>query len=349
MSGIGTVITAGDYNALIGYDPTTTLNKFNAVWGTGSGKFGYGQTPLVPLEDPTVALDDRIKLSNWLYLANAVIDAKNHQGISTSVITLPSNATGAPTGTISATTLVQLTTAIKDTYAAHLSAQQQGTFVDTQVQNSSTWRNSIEFTFVVTFANGDAARYFFNCGGQLSLRFGSSPGFQINAIMQKLGESAGTLVISSPNVETIKIAGTEYKGVTKIGGSAPAAVDPRFTTERYGVVSYNQIESTLGYYGLSNSFQEMFKQSVGSVPSTALRYNYYDGSYISVTAKTNGPQGTHGDNGNVLTIKVLWDQVPNGLQVAAGTTTTLTVRPPIDDLPDKPWNNPVVSGTVSGD
>jgi hypothetical protein len=349
MSVKGNLISAADYNALIGTNPTTDLNTFNAVWATGSGKFGYGQTPIASLVDPSIAIDDRIKLSAWTNLVTSVNTAKTHLGISTSVITIPSTVTAAPTGIVFGDSLDKLTQSIKDIYANHLNTAAQGTSTDTRVVNSSTWRDAIEFTFIVTFANGDAARYFFNLGGQLALTFGAAPGFRINAIMSQLASSAGTLVISSPSVETVKIAGTEYKGITKVGGTNPTAVPKEFTGQRYGVVTYNDLSSSIGYYGMTTTEQVIFRQSVGSVPSTELRYNYYDGSYIQVSAKTNGNQTVNGDNGNVVTIKVLWDQVPNGLQVAAGTSTTLTIRPPLlTSGMTQSWGTPVVNGTVSG-
>lgn len=344
MSVIGNTITAADYNTIVGYDPTTNLNTFNAVWGTGSGKFGYGQTPLANVDDPVTAADDIIKYQAWANLVTSVASAGLHQGTSITAVQTP--VQGA---TILGDTLTKVTASITDLYASHLNATSQGTSANYPAVNSSTWRNSIEFTHIVTFADGEAARYFFNCGGQLALTFSSPPGIQINALMSKLGENAGTLVISSPNVETIKVAGRDYQGITKVGGAAPAALDPRFTTERYGVQSFNNIISTVGYHGMSSSYQEVFKQSVGGFPSSAPRYNYYDGSYISVNVKSNGPQGVHGDNGNVITIKTLWDQVPDGLQVTAGTTTTLTVRPPFLRVGmTKSWGTPVVSSTVSG-
>lgn len=349
MSGIGTLVTASDYNAIVGYDPTTNLNTFNAVWGTGSGKYGYGQTPLVNIDNPEFTLtDDSIRYEAWTALVNSVALAGAHQGTS---ITQVQNTSLMPNqgSIIQSETLTKTAASIVDLYSKNLNAAAQGTSETYAAVNSSTWRNSIEFTHIVTFADGEAARFFFNCGGQLALTFSSPPGIQINALMSKLGENAGTLVISSPNVETIKIAGTNYQGITKVGGTAPASLDPRFTTERYGVQSFNNILSTVGYHGMSTSYQEVFKQSVGGFPSSAPRYNYYDGSYISVNVKTNAPTGVHGDNGNVITIKTLWDQVPDGLQVTAGTTTTLTVRPPLLRVGmTKSWGTPVVSSTVSG-
>lgn len=347
MSGIGTLVTAADYNAIVGFDPTTNLDTFNAVWGTGSGKYGYGQTPLDNLDDPnanyiTIASD------KWITLVNAVALTGLHQGTSTTQIK-NTPLMPAPGGLVQSDVLTKTASNIINLYSNHLNAAGQGTTIPYQVVNDNTWRNSIEFTHTVTFADPESTRYFFNCGGQLALTFGAAPGIQINALMANLSQNAGTVVFSSPNVETIKIAGTDYKGVTKVGGTNPLALDPRFTTERYGVESFNSIASTYGYYGMSTSYVEVFKQSVGGFPSLQPRYHYYDGSYISVSVKCNGPQGVHGDNGNVITIKTLWDQVPNGLQVTAGTSTTLSVRPPLLRTGmTRSWGIPVVSGVVSG-
>mgnify|MGYP006266477919 FL=1 len=349
MSLVGDIVLASDYNSIVGYNPTTALNTFNAVWGTGAGKFGYGQTPLATIDDPAFTLtDDQIKGQLWIDLVNAVALSSDHQATSITKVQGTSSMPAVGT-TIKADTYNKTASAIVDLYTKHLNAANQGTSQYYPAVNGSIWRDAIEFTHTITFADGEKARYFFNCGGQLKLTFSSAPGIQINALMAKLGEIAGTLVISSPNVETIKIAGKNYNGVTKVGGSDPVKVDSRFTTERYGVQTFNDIASTVGYYGMSQSFQEIFKQSVGGFPSSSVRYNYYDGSYIKVNVKTNGPQGVNGDNGNVITIKTVWEQVPNGLQVTAGTTTTLAVCPPLLRTGmTKSWDDPVVSSTVSG-
>jgi hypothetical protein len=347
MSGIGTLVTAADYNNAVGHNPTTDLNTFNAVWGTGSGKFGYGQTPLTNIEDPNTH-DITVAADKWIDLVNDVSLAGLHQG---TAITQIKNTPSMPAagGLVQADVLTKITSSVENLYTNHLNAAGQGTSIPYQVVNQNTWRNSIEFVHTITFSDAESTRFFFNCGGQLALTFGAAPGIQINALMANLATNAGTVVFSSPNVETIKIAGIDYKGVTKVGGTSPLSLDPRFTTERYGVQSFNDIVSTAGYYGMSTSYQEVFKQSVGGFPSLQPRYHYYDGSYISVSVKCNGPQGVYGDNGNVITIKTLWDQIPNGLQVTAGTSTTLSVRPPLlRSGMTKSWGIPVVSGVVSG-
>jgi hypothetical protein len=350
MSVLGNTVTAADFNNLIGYDPTTTLNTFNAVWGTGSGKFGYGQTPIPNLDNPDTTLgDDIIKAEAWSNLILSAATSAAHQG---TVITPVYNTSYMPAAgvQIQAETLARITSGVTSLYTSHLNATSQGTSANYPEVNSSSWNRSILFEHTVTFADGDSARYFFNCGGQLALTFSSPPGTKINALMSKLGESAGTLVISSPNVETIKIATTNYQGVTKIGGVVPPPVDTRYTKERYGVKIFNQISPTIGYYGMSTSYQEIFKQSAGGFPTQSTRYNYYDGSYIGVYVKTNGPQGTRGDNGNVITVRTVWDQVPDGLPVTPGTTTTLTVRPPfLRTGMTKSWGTPVVSSRLTGD
>ena len=365
-SKVGTIITANDYNGLVGYDPTTTENTFNAIWGVGAGKIGYGQPALPNLPDPAVALtspnynydkitfptspgdDDKPVLSIWSKLVNSVNVARLHQGTSVPVI-LGTDYEPKDNVTVKGETLTRLISSVENLYAKSLNAAAQGTSVSYPMGNGGTWRNSLEFTHIVTFADGEAARYFFNCGGQLALTFSSPPGLRIDALMNSLGTNCGTLVISSPNTETIEIVGKKYQGVTRVDGKDPDPVDPLYTTAKYGVQTFHSIVPSAGYYGMTTEFQEIFKQSVGGFQTAEPRYNYYDGSYISVKVKTNNPQGTNGDNGNVITIVTTWDQVPDGLQVTAGTKTTLTVRPPLlRSGMVKSWGTPVVNSTIIG-
>jgi hypothetical protein len=186
MSVIGNTVTAADFNNLVGYDPTTTLNTFNAVWGTGSGKFGYGQTPIPNLDDPDVTLgDDIIKADAWTNLVLSVDTAAAHQGtVITSVYGTPyMPAAGVM---IQASTLSRIISSVTGLYASNLNATSQGTSANYPEVNYSSWNRAILFEHLVTFADGDAARYFFNCGGQLALTFSSPPGTKVNALMSKL-------------------------------------------------------------------------------------------------------------------------------------------------------------------
>jgi hypothetical protein len=94
---------------------------------------------------------------------------------------------------------------------------------------------------------------------------------------------------------------------------------------------------------LNTSNIEIFKQFATGTPSG------YVGSYITVNVRTNGTQGSNGDNGNIITITTTWDEVPNGLSVSANTTTTVTARPPSTSyLSTASWGTPALASSVTG-
>jgi hypothetical protein len=64
--------------------------------------------------------------------------------------------------------------------------------------------------------------------------------------------------------------------------------------------------------------------------------------------KTNGTQGVHGDNGNVITITTVWTEDPTGLYVA-GTGTTVTLRKPSTSTGlQNSWGTITLAGSVTG-
>jgi hypothetical protein len=181
----------------------------------------------------------------------------------------------------------------------------------------------------VTFASGDAARYFFNAGGQIKLTFSHPTGGGVDALYNALASACGTVVLSAPSTGTVTIAGTSYNGVTKIGGLGTTSV----------------LTQNVGYYGLTSTFQNIFQQLATGSPAG------YVGSLISVSAKTNGSTGSNGDNGSVITFTTLWDEVPDGgstLPLSSGSTTTVTIVPPASTYITSTWGTPTVSGSVTG-
>lgn len=331
----GSTVAALDFNSLVGTNPTTTQNTLNSILSTGSGEFGYGQDPV-----STVAVGGSITAENWFDLMSKIMLIGAHQGTSLTGMIAP------VIGQI-VTEDPALPSNLQKIYSKRFDAALQGTTTSTTTENIGIWRNSLTFHHVVTFSSGDAARYFFNMGGQLALTFNSPNGFGINQLLNKLSMDCGTVLLSAPSIGQAKIAGVEYDGVSKIGGTASAGFSGRYAQGSYALQNTNKIVPTLGYHGLNSTYQEIFKQTVGGFPS---RYAYYEGSYISIQAKTNGPQGLNGDNGSIIEFQTIWNQVPNGLQVSTGTTTTLTVKPPyLRSGLTKSWGTPVVTGTVDAE
>lgn len=314
-------IEAKDFNDDIkGSTTSTTSTNINSVWSVGSGKGGYGQTVV-----PSISVAGKVTASEWAAIISTVTNTASHQGTPITAITAPT--TGSPVVYYSA-----LPTNITNVYAGKNNAAAQGSSITGTVTNATTWYNAITFTQTVTFASGDAARYFFNAGGQIALTFAHPTGSGINGLFNALGTSCGTVVVSSPNTGTATIAATNYNGITKVGGAGTVTT----------------ILPNVGYWGLTTTNQEVFKQFGGSFTNPIPGGGTYSQNFLSVNVKTNGAQGSNGDNGSIITISTTWDEVPNGLVASAGTAVTVTVKPPSTTYITNTWGTPAIAGSVTG-
>lgn len=307
-------ISATDYNALVGGNPVTSSGTLNTVWATGGTTAGYGQPALA-----NVTVGQTVAASEWANLVNKTANAATHQGTTITAVTAP-----VVGGTI--TYLSAIPTNLTTIYAPRLNAATQGTTVANTATYGSTWSTQITFTHTVSFANGDAARYFFNSGGQLKVTC-SNPNNAagINLLLNNLASNVGTVVLSAPSSGTATIASTSYNGITKVGGGGNAPT-----------VSTNN-----GYYALTTSNANVFTQTASTGPSG------YLSTYIRVIAKSNGTQGSNGDTGSIITLYTLWDEVPDGLTVGTGSATTVTaVVPELTNLSNS-WGTITVTGTVA--
>ena len=307
-------IAANDYNSLIGANPGSTANVLNTVWSTGSGGAGYGQTGLA-----NVAVGDTVTASSWANLITRTANSASHQSSSITSVTAPSSGN---TITYNANVVTNLQTI----YTNRLNAvSQSGTTANTATYGS-TWINAITFTHTITFANGDATRYFFNSGGQLAITCAHPSGSGINLLLNNLASNVGTVVLSSPTTGTASIAGTSYNGVTKVGGGG----------------STPTVSTNSGYYNWTTANANVFYQTASTGPAGYLSTN------INIFVKTNGTVGSNGDKGNVITVYTVWDEIPNGLTVTTGSATTVTIRPPETTYIGNSWGTPTIGGTVTG-
>lgn len=307
-------IQATDYNTLIGANPGSTANVLNTVWSTGSGFAGYGQTALA-----NVSVGQTVGASEWANLVTKTASAASHQSSSITSVTAPVSG-----GTI--TYNANVVTNLQTIYSNKLNAvSQSGTTANTATYGS-TWLNAITFTHTVTFANGDAARYFFNSGGQLAVTCSHPTGSGINLLLNNLCSNVGTVVLSSPTSGTASIAGTSYNGVTRVGGGGNSPT----------------ISTNSGYYAWTTANANVYYQTASTGPAGYLSTN------INMFVKTNGTQGSNGDTGSIVTIYTVWDEIPNGLTVSTGSATTVTIRPPETTYIANTWGTPTVGGVVSG-
>lgn len=307
------LIQASDFNTFVGNATSgiSTANTLNTVWGIGVLNNGYGQTGVSQVNQYNL-----VSYTDWQNLINTTTTIANHQGTAITAVFSPNQGDLIAVNNAISTNLTSI-------YNNRLNAAQQGTTSSTATTNSTAWQAAITFTQTVTFASANAARYFFNAGGQIALTFSHPTGTGVNALLNTLATRCGTIVLSAGSCT---IAGTAYTGTTKIGGSGTP------TTLSTGV----------GFYNLTTVNQEIFKQTAtGLTPAT------YAGTLISVNVRMNAVPGT----GSIITFTTLFDEIPNGgsfLPLTSGTVTTITVRPPSNAYITNTWGTPSVSGVVSG-
>lgn len=310
------LIEATDFNTLVGGNPTATANTLNATWATGSGTAGYGQTAVA-----NVAVGNSVVATGqWNALVSNTASAASHQGSSISSVTAPTAG-----GTI--TYLSAIPTNLQTIYGNRLNAATQGSTTANTATFGSTWSAGLTFTHTATFANGDAARYFFNSGGQIKMTVSHPAGTGIDLLFNNLASNVGTVVMSAPTSGTITIIPPNtYAGIQKVGGGGNSPT----------------VDSTKGYYGLTTANATVFTQTASTGPSG------YLGTFIRFIAKSNGTQGSNGDAGSVITIYTIWDEVPDGLVVSSGSATTMTLSLPETTNIANSWGAITLSGTVTG-
>ena len=309
------LIQSTDFNTFVGGNPTTTANTLNATWATGGGTAGYGQTAVA-----NVAVGNTVVATGqWNALVANTASAATHQGSSITSVTAPTAG-----GTI--TYLSAIPTNLTTIYSNRLNAATQGSTTANTATYGSAWQNQLTFTHTATFANGDAARYFFNSGGQIKMTVSHPAGTGINLLFNNLASNVGTVVMSAPTSGTVSIASTSYAGIQKVGGGGNAPT----------------VDSTKGYYGLTTSNATVFTQTASTGPSG------YLSTFIRFIVKSNGTQGANGDAGSVVTIYTIWDEVPDGLSVTSGSATTMTLTPPETTNLANSWGSVTLAGTVSG-
>jgi hypothetical protein len=315
------LVQSSDYNTYIGNTTGVDTNTLNGFSGIGSSRYGYGQTPLTQ-----VGPNDTITSARWTTLINRIVAAGNHQGTSVTSIPLTdyevgdaiiASLQGGTSNSIFAVDIASLFNNVNNAAA-------QGSTTTYSSISTSSWSTQMTALFTITFASADATRYFFNAGGQIAINLAHPTGAGINSLWNNLCIQAGTLVLSAPDSGTVRIAGTNYNGFTKVGGSGSPLVNA----------------TNAGYYALSSTWQTMYKQGASSGLSNYLQ------SYLSISMKTNGTRGSYGDKGNIIYVAVKFDQVPDGgstLLSAVGTTASLTIRPPSSTYITNTWGTPTVT------
>jgi hypothetical protein len=317
----GGLIQALDYNLLTWGGNTTgtyanVAGQPNLAWvyGVGKGYIGYGQ-PTTGLTTVTGGSStvSALQWSTFIFGLNQVL---GHQGGPTNQL-----ASGSNIGIVTGATITQFANVqpqVANINVAPNLAYSQGAtitgsnfvynFIAGNVGSVNAPAPQTEYlgsvSRSVTFASGDAARYFFNGGGQLN--------FVISSVTNSTGKTKGTDWIT---VLQTYIGSTTYKANTAVrtgtgGGNAKV------------------IANAKGYWG-SNTTSQIICNVSSTATSTG---NWYDNDWAAVLANVNSPSGANLDNGAIVTFTLALKQAPmTGTYFDQNVNLTITHR--VDIIP----------------
>ena len=280
---VGGTIQAADYNGFVG---TTAVNapyassgaatdKVAALIGVGYGDRGYGQISTT-LAD--VAVGNTITAVQWNNLLNAMSTLNTHQG---SGLTLqPTVASG---GTITYQSSIPTNIATLDTNRLLANVTQMTVSSVLTSSISTPWNGTITHVFTVDFGSENAARYFFNSGGQIRWSGSNTGG--------STGSAAAWAALLSV-MGTIKMD----SNTTTYTGSG-------------GIITNN-----VGYYGLTDSLVQTFIHYGANAP--------YSGIYYSIQVSRGNYVGANGGNGSLINCTVTFSDASGGTGNVDGTTTS---------------------------
>ena len=292
----GSTILDDDYNGFAG--------DVNSTWGTGSGDEGYGQTNTIS----TVSAGTTITATQWTTLLARITSAASHQGTSITSITNP-----VAGNTIEAyAALSSNITAVTGTN--RLNATAVGSASTTNTDRTASWGTSCTFTQTVAFSSQNAARYFFNAGGRITLSTSRSGGTSndANTAVTDLCTAYGTLNFTA-GTGTQTIAGSSYTGTTKTGGSGSPT-----------------IVTGTGFYDLTGSLAQVCTQSSSS-------YYGYNSNAITTSLSSNGA-GT-------VTVSTVFTTAAT---IDGTLRCTIGVVPPSTTYLSATWGTPTLGGSQSG-
>jgi hypothetical protein len=285
------LIEANDYNQRAnGNTLGAGVNVMN-MWGTGSGDKGYGQSAN-NLSNVSVATT--VTATQWSALLNNVNKMCSHTGTSTSI-----PASGPVAGdTISF--ISNLDTTITNVYNDVGNAVAVGTEVVSwtgTTARTTNWGTAgsslLTFTHTVTFSDANQARYFFNAGGYVRLRFNkSSTGNFGDAEWNDLSTTLMSELRLTGGTRTQTIAGNAYTGITRVGGTGTPGTNL----------------STTGWYDLTTTSTIVYQQNADTSP--------YTNNYIRVAMAVNSNASP-----SVLTVTTTWNSA-DGDTNTGGTDTT---------------------------
>ena len=268
----GDTITASDYN--------TFATNINTIIGTGSADSGYGISEIA-----AVSAGNTITAAQWNSLLSGLQKGANHQG---TTLTNASNTVSAGGNILPLSNLEADITLITNN---KLTADASNMATDSGVTSSRTasWTGTVQHILTVTFASANAARHFFNSGGEIRFAGSRSGGSSTdqNTDWTNLLSNAGTVKFAE--------GATTYTGS---GGTAASVGFDDLTT------SNQQIFTATGQGNYSaNDWTIEAKANAAYGSATVLTFTVYfkDDHSAQTGTYTGGGLGTAPNEGTAWT------------------------------------------------
>lgn len=330
------LIQAADYNGFVG--PTanggTAGANLNDIWGVGATDKGWGQTAVT-----NVSAAGTVSATQWASLVNNLATSGTQTGTTLTSRTAP--VTGN-TISILANVSTDLTSVTTNRGNAAASGTEYGVFSGTTSKTTATGSGqaawTITFTHTVTFPSADQARYFWNAGGIVRIKYGkSSTGTDADADWNTLAGQCGSINITGKIAGLPQtIAGQVYTGTTRIGGTGG---------------TQTTLLTTTGWYNLNTSPATIFQLNDAVAP--------YSTNFIRTQATAT--------SSTVLTLVTVWsDDGTSGagttanisggtgvaspataIGVATAPTTLVTYIPPSTASLTNTWGTPSIAASVA--
>ena len=306
--------TAGDTILDTHYNGFVT--SVNAIWGTGSGVRGLGQSTVLD----AVSAGNSITASQWATLLTRIKSISNHQG-NNGNITVDSVTNPSATDTIAIVANLATDIGTIDTSAAAgTNAAGFGSAITDTAVVSGTFVNTITQTNTLTFASAAAMRYWFNAGGKVTTSWAVSGGTADAKYNEwvDLASKCGTWEVFNSSSG-------------KTGGS--------------GTLTTNNTNA--GFWDLTTSPTVHFKQLADTSPYTAnfiqlaVSLNAAPGSSTVMTLTSTWSDAAADSVSFNKSIYNVLDQV-NGSK-----TSTFNAYPPATTYITATWGTPTWSTTVN--
>jgi hypothetical protein len=308
----GNTVLASSFNQLAGSIPSnrafpdanSAQRRMNALFGVGWGDRGYGQSSNII---NAIQPNHLIAASDWIGLRQSIFICSNFLGLN--IPSLP-NESLFSSGTLITPTGFDWASAISQIDTARMSPNPSNLSTSVAITDSRTtnWLNNPIFSVEVNFGTEDAARWFFNSGGKISLSSTFVPASSTprNTSWFNLIASLGTIQFGATN--TVRLGGSSGQGVL------------------YG---------SNGYYGLGSSTEDLFfiQPDSGNFQSTN----------VIITVQRGSRSGINGGNGSRLIFSIFYndtsndpfDTVSGNLAVSLSTTrpnSWITIAQPVSRI-----------------